>query len=408
MSTTTTPTFSALSIRGGGLAKYYNNEIISNSKTIIPNTGYNTVIYNNESEDNSTNTIELGEGGYLIFDTKIKTDILPKIKVSGGTIIFNKDIDLYPIISDANNKLTMDFNCDIIINENVKIFCNSEKHKLIIKKLFNFGVLLLHNKETLFSSSETGTIIYNYNEIRINTHCEIKGSITNSGKIYIYDEVNFINGRFSNDENGITNVETNGSLTFDNKDYTYDYIIKNLGGIVNIKEGGKLILRDKSKSIKYLLSNFHILKIDGEIINETNEKIEILNNVNSIIYLENDTKITENIRFNNEDNIISFISDKFDLLNNDKGKYLNIPKLYYMDKENKEISITKTEDIINYIYELNSSDIEPAVLNTISLLLLNKALYTGSITDISEILKILRLNIWFNLPGYSQLKKQFI
>lgn len=398
-------TFSALSIRGGGLAKYYEGGDIT-----VPDTSstYNTLIINKTDTNYKNKTITLDNGGYLIIDTALKNGEIPKIKILGGTIIFNKDNDLFSYFIDDKNDLTLNFNCDVIINENVKIYLSKKYNGFKIKKLFNHGILLLYSDSSF--GLESGTNIYNYNQIRVYEYCKITGSITNSGKIYIYNEVNISNGRISNDENGLLNIETNGILMFKNSLLSsFDFMIQNLGGLVNIKENGKIIVEQTNKNIEYFIINNHVLKVDGEILNKTGKENYILNDVNSIIYLENNAKISKNIKIINEDNVISFCSlENGQIIEQNNGKSLNIQALYYSkNNEKKYFDSNEIDNLVNYIYELNSSDIEPDVLNTIIFLLLI-GVYHNAKDDISEILKLLKLYGFLKLSGYPQTKKQFI
>lgn len=377
---------------------------------VVPGNNYNTVIINDMDDSYKNNLLKLKEKGYLIFNVSMSNSETPKLIIDGGTIVFNNTCDIKTIVKN-NNNLTLDYsNCDIIINENVMVYCGENKGDILnIKRIYNYGNLLINN-ETSFNNNDYSSTIFNTGTIRIRKPCEITGDTTNTGMFLIYNDIKYKNGRFSNDENGILNLETNGIITYDiSKSSSHDYIIQNLGGLINIKEEGKLIVKEKTENIKYLIKNNHILKFDGEIINNSGKELEILNNINSIIYLENDANISENIKFVNNDNIISFKSnDKIKLQNEEKGRYLNIPELYYnKGNENKYFDIEKMDDLINYIYELNSSDIDPDVLNTISFLLLNNV-YRKSNIDISEILKLLKLYGFLHLPGYSQLKKQII
>lgn len=398
-------TFSALSIRGGGLAKYYEGGDIT-----VPDTSstYNTLIINKTDTNYKNKTITLDNGGYLIIDTALKNGEIPKIKILGGTIIFNKDNNLFSFIIDDKNDLTLNFNCVVIINENVKIYLDKKYNGLKIKKLFNYGILLLYSDSSF--GSESGTNIYNYNQIRVYEHCIITSSVTNSGKIYIYNEVNISNGRISNDENGLLNIETNGILTFKNSLLSsFNFMIQNLGGLVNIKENGKIMVEQTNKNIEYFIINNHVLKVDGEIINKTGKENYILNDVNSIIYLENNAKISKNIKIINEDNVISFCSlENGQIIEQNNGKSLNIQALYYSkNNEKKYFDSNEIDNLVDYIYELNSSDIEPDVLNTIIFLLLI-GVYHNAKDDISEILKLLKLYGFLKLSGYPQTKKQFI
>lgn len=315
-------TFSTLSLNGGAKSIYFSDlynkiNLLGLSKEInIPNADYNfnTIVFDSDiSYDDYT--INLKDGGFILINIRLNISNLPKLNIIGGTIIFNYDNSLCAF-KNGLGQSTFNLNCTVIINDNIKIY-HGNSPNLIIKDLINYGILLLHMDSTLGSEPNYSNITYikNLNQIRIYNPCTINDSISNSGSIFIYSDVNIYDGRISNDEGGIINIETKGKLIFNYfLKKNYNFMIENIGGIVNIKENGTIKLNSENSNIKYFINNQHIVKIDGLLSNEYNSK-KIYNDINSVIYLENDFNIEGNIEFDNNDVIISYIDKPIILTN---------------------------------------------------------------------------------------------
>ena len=142
------------------------------------------------------------------------------------------------------------------------------------------------------------------------------------------------------------------------------------------------------------------VKLDGKIINKTNKEYIIQNN--DVIYLENDFETEGDVKISNNDVVISFNKDPV-FASNDvmDDRYLNISKLYY-SIHGQGSNLTTTGQIKDLIFELNSSNIEPDVLNTIIYLLTKQFEETYTKNTLDEILRLIKFGLlkdWSYTPN---------
>ena len=415
-------TFSTLDINGGGKAVYlsdlYNKLSLFKLKMIIdvPNNDYNfdTIVIDNQDPKYKNLTVNLKVGGFILVNVLLTGDLnIMKLKIEDGTFIYNYDNNFIGYNDDKDNNSQEFKKCTMIVNKDIKLY-NQLENEVIIYKLINFGIILLHGKQTTFgnkSSDITDDIIHNYGHIRIfkNNKCDVYGSISNSGKFFIYEEMK-MSSRFSNDEEGDLIIETGGKIKFDilNKSYSYEYLLSNLSGIINVKENGAIELssepsnKNSNYGLKYIIRNNDIVKIDGSIINHSSESRKIYNDINSIVYLENDFDIKDNVEFDNNDVIISYVDKPINLTN--KGRYLNIDSMEYYKYKAKKNPIILSDDLNNIkdcLFELNSSEVQPDTLNTITYLLTTQYNIQNNNekeSDLSEIIRLIKIGLLKDLP----------
>lgn len=431
--------FSTLSLNGGARAVYLSElyNYLENSLLTfnIPNDnlGIDTIVIDKEDSNYKKLTVTMNTGGFIVVNIRIQdTNKIMNLNIEGGTFVYNIDNN---VIGYKNiNKDEQLYKCKVIVNKDVQLY-HDYNHDITIYELLNYGNIMLHcnnkNYKTYFgpkykNKNNISDVILNYGHIRFykDNDCEIYGSISNSGKIFIYSHV-IMHSRFSNDEEGKLIIETNGQETDEERKagklyfdityngYDYSYLINNKAGIIDVKENGEIGLigePDNLKySLKYIIFNNGVVKFDGLISNKFSQK-EIYNDVNSIIYLENDFKAKDNkIKFYNNGVIISHDEDESvieKLIN--KGRYLNITTMkYYRYKNDKVQEICLYDDLNqnNYsniqelLFELNSLDIKHDVLITITYLLNVKYINNHYIEETNnEILRLIKIGLLKNWP----------
>ena len=406
-------TFSTLSLNGGAravyLSKLYDYLLLENDKKFtIPDNdlGIDTIVIDKENKDYQNLKVTLNNGGFIVVNIRMTSDDkIMKLNIQGGTFVYNTNNNMIGYKStDTNND--NNYNCIMIVNKGVQLY-NQTNNIIRIYELLNYGQVLLNGdvnkinsgKEkfaTIFGKENNiSNVILNYGYIRFHKYndCEIHGSISNSGKIFICNEVT-MHSRFSNDEDGELHIETNGEETqrkagklhFDitNDKYNYEYLINNRVGIIDVKENGVISLNGEKNTIKdklkYIIFNTGVVKFDGLLSNKCTQK-EIYNDINSVIYLENDFNVDSgDIRFCNNGVIISY--DKDENVNgkiDNKGRHLNIATMQYSKYQNQEKICLYNESnndscssVQELLFELNSLDIKHDVLMTIIYLLSKK------------------------------------
>lgn len=430
--------FSTLSLNGGARAVYlselYNYLENSSSTFNIPNDnlGIDTIVIDKEDSKYKNLTITMNTGGFIVVNIRIQdTNKIMNLNIEDGTFVYNIDNN---VIGYKNiNKNEQLYKCKVIVNKDVQLY-HDYNHDITIYELLNYGNIMLHcnnkNYKTYFGPkydrpNNISDVIINYGYIRFykDNDCEIYGSISNSGKIFIYSHV-IMHSRFSNDEEGKLIIETNGQETDEERKagklyfdityngYGYSFLINNKA-VIDVKENGEIGLigePDNLKySLKYIIFNNGVVKFDGLISNKFSQK-EIYNDVNSIIYLENDFKAKDNkIKFYNNGVIISHDEDESvieKLIN--KGRYLNITTMKYYRYQNDKVQEICLYDDLNQnnysniqelLFELNSLDIKHDVLITITYLLNVKYINNQYIEETNnEILRLIKIGLLKDWP----------
>lgn len=219
--------FSTLSLNGGARAVYLSElyNYLENSLTTfnIPNDnlGIDTIVIDKEDSKYKNLTITMNTGGFIVVNIRIQdTNKIMDLIIEDGTFVYNIDNN---VIGYKNiNKNEQLYKCKVIVNKDVQLY-NDYNHDITIYELLNYGNIMLNcgNKKykTYFGPkydrpNNISNVIINYGHNRFQKYndCEIYGSISNSGKVFIYSHV-IMHSRFSNDEEGKLIIETNGQET---------------------------------------------------------------------------------------------------------------------------------------------------------------------------------------------------
>ena len=241
-----------------------------------------------------------------------------------------------------------------------------------------------------------GDFLLNFGIIKFETYktedpdkfTTLKISGVDGGSHYVYNDYT---GEIYMEKDTKLIIEKNGYLINDN--------------IFEQKENTIIIIGENG-----YVENKQNMKLDGTIINNSSDPEILINNINGLLILENDFNISGNeTKIKNSDVVVSYNYDpKFIKTGNDE-RYLNIESMTYK-KNNEEMQLLTNDqkNIKDCIFELNSSNINAADLNTITYLLITKYNIKHQIEEtINEILRLIKFGLlkdWpynLNAPNYS-------
>lgn len=396
----------------------------------------NTIFNFNCGSDASELTININDGGSIIFnidvsltthdiyysDSTNKKQKKLNLNYNGGNIVLNTMFNLNPNLSEP-----LIINANIYNLKSLMINYNINSKPLIINKYFyNYGNLnqsitkpqniyfgFSYDSSTGEYKESTQSRINNFGNMRL-YNIKLNGHFSNAGLLKINGRMDILDSNLAMNITSKLIIMEGGKLKFIlNKPFN-DNLIYHQGDYINVQEKSsiEIELNKSSSSQKFLetpriIVNLSTVKNDGTIklIDPFNNEEAIIKNEIGIVYLENDFKIEGNIKFLNNDVILSVLKDPIFIQNEVEDEtYLNISTLTYLKNGNKKILKTDNE-IKDLIFELNSSDIEPDVLNTIIYLLTKQyeetyGLQTKDILD--EILKLIKFGLlkdWHYTPN---------
>lgn len=401
--------FSALSINGGGRAIYASDPNLSlnkdtKGKYIIqipsPDGIYDTVVIDekglagvNGTEDNS-NTLRdnykiiLNNGGYLVNKFQLVRMGI-RLILNGGTFVCDTRGIYFK--NEQGKDLTDYSNVKYIINNNVQIGISLD-YKL--GEVYNYGQVIQDGNIEI-----TGKL-WNNGIWRVkNKTLTLHGEMTNIGTFKINSNI-YTYSRLINDENGIMEMLSDGKIIFDNEDPTLNiqHLILNRGQFIDMKNNSTIEILKTPNSLLWFIENYSTAKLDCII--KSSIPLISYNLKDSILYLENDFESDDNFKIKNNSVVISykktdpiFVEDDIDY-----ERYLNIYNMKYY-KDDKPINLDESlQNINDCIFELNSVNIEPDVLNTVTFLLSSqyniKHQTDGMIDEILRLIKFGLLKDW--------------
>ena len=449
--------FSALSINGGGGA-INSRELTKNTEKLIHDTYLkssvldlpfklkktiqnekgqiiltdgegeyvDTIILNNKDDkenrfgDTDIIQININKGGYFIINDDMKDPMAKfnnkqiQINYCGGNLVYNSETSLNPSIPNGSSNIVL--NCNLYINRYANVFYNypnnstkKEKYIRIVGNFVNEGTANIYSYIEFGNiesdkSNDTNYTITNYGNFRLGDALLHKTVIANNGLFIIRGDCKIHNGRISNGLYGQIDIGDNVKskqtiLTFEDNEYMVSWIVEKFTNIgkINLKESAEILLTGIN-NIKLLMSNNNInsVKFDGKITNKTNNEYVIKNN--GIIYLENDFETEGDVKISNNDVVVSFNKDPVFASNDvNVDRYLNVSKLYY-SVHGYGNNLTSQGQINDVLFELNSSDIEPDNLITITYLLTKQYDETYTENKLDEILRLIKFGLLKDLP----------
>ena len=393
--------------------------------------------------DTSDFTININDGGSIIFNNDIsltthniyyldvtngnkKYSKKLNINYNGGKIVLNTIFNLNPNLSEP-----LTINANIYNLRNLMINYNINSKPIIINKYFyNYGNLnqsitkpqniyfgFNYDSQTDEYKKSTQTNIYNFGNMRL-FNIKINGHFSNAGLLKINGQMDILDNNLAMNITSKLIIMEGGKLKFILNNPFNDNLIYHQGDYINIQEKSviEVELNKSLPSQKFLetprvIINLSTVKFDGIVkLNDPfkNEEAIIKNEI-GIIYLENDFKTEGNIKFLNNDVILSILKDPIFIQSEvEDDRYLNISTLTYL-KNGKKIQLESPDEIKDLIFELNSSDIEPDVLNTIIYLLTKQyeETYGSQTRDIlDEILRLIKFGLLKDWPYNSNIPVQ--
>ena len=402
--------FNALDLRGGGRAIYASDPNLSlnkdtNGKYIIqipsPDGIYDTVVIDekglagvNGTEDNS-NTLRnnykiiLNNGGYLVNKFQLVRMGI-RLILNGGTFVCDTQGIYFK--NERGDDLTDYSNVKYIVNNNVQIGISLD-YKL--GEVYNYGQIIQDGNIEI-----TGKL-WNNGIWRVkNKTLTLHGEMTNIGIFKINSNI-YTYSRLNNDEGGIIEMLSDGKIIFDNEDSTLNiqHLILNRGQFIDMKNNSTIEILKTPNSLLWFIENYSTAKLDCII--KSSIPLISYNLKDSILYLENDFESDDNFKIKNNSVVISykktdpiFVEDDIDY-----ERYLNIYNMKYY-KDDKPINLDESlQNINDCIFELNSVNIEPDVLNTVTFLLSSQYNIKHQ-TDgkIDEILRLIKFGLLKDLP----------
>lgn len=371
---------------------------------------YNTIIFDRPT----SRKITLENDSYLIFTCQILSTKTLNIEFNGGSVVINNRIS----INSLNNITVSTFTIKskILINKGSEFYFNAFNTEnntstpievIFTNSVINLGVVkfygnckfttsngkLLNFGFTKFRHSLTvdGDFLLNFGIIKFETYkiedpdkfTTLKITSVDNGSHYIYNDYS---GEIYMERDTKFIIEKNGYLINDN--------------IFEQKENTTIIIGENG-----YIENNQNMKLDGTIINNSSNPEILINNINGILTLENDFKISGNeTKIKNSDVVISYKYDPNFIKVGNNERYLNIDLMMYK-KNNEPIPLLSDsqKNIKDCIFELNSSNIDAADLNTITYLLNTqyniKHQTEGTIDEILRLIKFGLLKVWPYTPN---------
>ena len=368
---------------------------------------YNTIIFDRPT----SRIITLEDKSYLIFTCQILSTNKLYIVFNGGSVVINNRISINSMNNITNPTFTIKSN--ILINKGSEFFFNAFNNDnnsfidiIFANSVINLGVVkfygnckfttsngkLLNLGFTKFRHSLTveGDFLLNFGIIKFETYktedpnkfTTLKIAGADNSSHYVYNDYS---GEIYMERDTKLIIEKNGHLINDN--------------IFEQKENTTIIIGENG-----YIENNQNMKLDGTIINNSSNSEILINNINGLLTLENDFKISGNeAKIKNSDVVISYKYDPNFIKVGNNERYLNIDLMTY--KKNNEpipLLLDNQENIKDCIFELNSSNIDAADLNTITYLLNTqyniKHQTEGTIDEILRLIKFGLLKDWSYTP----------